>query len=46
VSPQNIADVLKQDGSLEARCKRLIELARDQGAPDNVTVVLLESPKA
>ena len=44
VSHENIVDALKQDGSLEARCKRLVELARDQGAPDNVTVVLLESP--
>ncbi|MEP6962229.1 MAG: protein phosphatase 2C domain-containing protein [Acidobacteriota bacterium] len=43
VGEDNIAAVLRQDTTLEVRAKRLIELARDQGAPDNVTAVLIKA---
>lgn len=43
VSEANIAEVLRQQQTLEERGKRLIELARAQGAPDNVTAVLIQA---
>ena len=43
VSDENVAAVLRADGSLEQRCKRLIEMARDQGAPDNVTALIIRA---
>ncbi len=42
VTDQEITDVLNRGGSLEERGKMLIDTARAHGAPDNVTVVLLE----
>jgi len=36
-----IAEKLSGNGSLEAKCERLIEAAKQAGGPDNITVVLL-----
>ena len=36
-----IAEKLSGNGSLQAKCERLIEAARQAGGPDNITVVLL-----
>jgi PPM family protein phosphatase len=38
-----IADKLAGNGSLQAKCERLIEAAKQAGGPDNITVVLLQS---
>jgi len=38
-----IANTLAANGSLEAKCRRLIEAARQAGGPDNITVVLLQT---
>ena len=38
-----IAETLAGNGSLEAKCRRLIEAARDAGGPDNITAVLLQA---
>lgn len=42
LTDQEISNVLGNGGSLERRCKQLIETAKSLGAPDNVTVVLLQ----
>jgi serine/threonine protein phosphatase PrpC len=39
-----IADKLSGNGSLQAKCERLIEAAKQAGGPDNITVVLLKAP--
>jgi protein phosphatase len=36
-----IADTLSGNGSLQAKCERLIDAAKQAGGPDNITVVLL-----
>jgi serine/threonine protein phosphatase PrpC len=36
-----IADKLSGNGSLQAKCERLIDAAKQAGGPDNITVVLL-----
>jgi protein phosphatase len=36
-----IADRLSGNGSLQAKCQRLIDAAKQAGGPDNITVVLL-----
>jgi protein phosphatase len=41
VGPAKIEEILRSDGSLETACWRLIQAAREAGAPDNVTAVLL-----
>jgi protein phosphatase len=41
VGPAKIEGILRSDGCLETACRRLIEAAREAGAPDNVTAVLL-----
>ena len=41
IADQLIADVLASDGELEAKAKKLIDLARNAGGPDNITTVLL-----
>jgi serine/threonine protein phosphatase PrpC len=41
ISDQTIAGVLASDGELEVKAKKLIELARAAGGPDNITTVLL-----
>lgn len=38
-----IADNLSGNGSLQAKCQRLIEAAKQAGGPDNITVVLLRA---
>ena len=43
VPPEMIAEVLEQDGSLESKCSRLVVAAKENGAPDNVTAVLLRA---
>ena len=37
-----ILDLLKEDGSLEEHCQRLVDVANEKGGVDNITVVLLE----
>jgi serine/threonine protein phosphatase PrpC len=44
LEPGVIADQLSGNGSLEAKCQRLIEAAKQAGGPDNITVVLLKAP--
>lgn len=41
VEPQELPSLMKE--SLEESCEALLQLALDRGAPDNVTVVLLEA---
>ena len=43
VEPSVIADTLSGNGSLQAKCERLIEAAKQAGGPDNITVVLLKA---
>ncbi|MDA1315706.1 MAG: Stp1/IreP family PP2C-type Ser/Thr phosphatase [Acidobacteria bacterium] len=38
-----LLEVLKRPASLEARCQALVEAALAKGAPDNVTVVLVQA---
>ena len=38
-----IAEILKRDDSLDAKCRSLIQRARDAGGPDNITVLLLRT---
>jgi serine/threonine protein phosphatase PrpC len=38
-----IADKLSGNGSLQAKCERLIEAAKQAGGPDNITVLLLRA---
>jgi protein phosphatase len=40
---QDMLEALGTSEPLESKCKRLIELARAQGGPDNITVVLLKA---
>jgi PPM family protein phosphatase len=40
---ERIGAVLGADGSLEAKCQKLIELAREMGGPDNITAVILQA---
>jgi len=42
VTNQEIADVLNRGGPIEERAQLLIDTARAHGAPDNVSVVLLQ----
>ena len=39
----DIVDALSAEGTLEEKCKRLIEAARERGGPDNITAVLLKA---
>jgi serine/threonine protein phosphatase PrpC len=41
VGREKLEETLRSTGSLEAKCRQFIELARAAGAPDNVTAVLL-----
>lgn len=43
VDPQTIQKELSGNGSLEAKCRRLIDAAKAAGGPDNITAVLLET---
>jgi serine/threonine protein phosphatase PrpC len=38
-----IAEALAGDGSLESKCRKLIEAAKAAGGPDNITTVLLRA---
>ena len=41
LSPEVITETLKQSGTLEERCWRLIDAAKAAGGPDNITAILL-----
>jgi serine/threonine protein phosphatase PrpC len=44
VAPEErIGEVLAADGSLEAKCQKLVELAKGLGGPDNITAVILKA---
>jgi protein phosphatase len=43
VEQRVIADSLSGNGSLQAKCQRLIDAAKQAGGPDNITVVLLKA---
>jgi PPM family protein phosphatase len=43
VDPQTIQKELSSNGSLEAKCRRLIDAAKAAGGPDNITAVLLKA---
>lgn len=43
IGSAHIASVLENGGSLEAKCRALIEAARSAGGPDNITAVLVRS---
>ena len=43
VEQSEIADKLSGNGSLQAKCERLIDAAKQAGGPDNITVVLLKA---
>ncbi|HZU25118.1 MAG TPA: protein phosphatase 2C domain-containing protein [Bryobacteraceae bacterium] len=43
VDADTIADTLSTPGALEDKCRTLIQAAREAGAPDNVTVILLRA---
>jgi protein phosphatase len=38
-----IAEKLSGNGSLQAKCERLVDAAKQAGGPDNITVVLLQA---
>ncbi len=42
-SEEEIGKILGANGSLEAKCRNLVELARSHGGPDNITAVLLKA---
>ena len=46
VEPELIEQTLAGDERLEVKCARLIEAAREAGAPDNITAVLLSAATA
>ncbi len=43
IEPSVIKEKLSGNGSLKAKCERLIEAAKQAGGPDNITVVLLSA---
>lgn len=43
VDPIEISNALSANGSLEAKCQRLIDAAKQVGGPDNITAVLLRA---
>lgn len=44
LAEETIQQMLAGDGSLEEKCRRLIDAAKEAGGPDNVTAVLLQTP--
>jgi protein phosphatase len=40
---ERIGAVLAADGSLEAKCQKLVALAKELGGPDNITAVILKA---
>jgi protein phosphatase len=43
VSEEDLKKALASQGSLEAKSKELIAMARSRGGPDNITTVLLRA---
>jgi protein phosphatase len=43
VEPELIAEVLGETATLESKCSKLVAAAKEAGAPDNVTAVLLRA---
>jgi protein phosphatase len=43
VESGKIESILNQDGSLDDKCKALIEAARSAGGPDNISVILVRA---
>ena len=43
VKPDKLADVLKESGTLEQKCRLLIDAARQAGGPDNISCVLIRA---
>ena len=43
LASREIAEALSGNGSLESKCRRLIEAAKQAGGPDNITAVLLRT---
>lgn len=41
VHDKELGQLITQGGTLEERCQRLLDLALERGAPDNVTIVLV-----
>jgi PPM family protein phosphatase len=44
VSPEEIKEVLAKDMSPEEKCNMLLNVALGRGAPDNVSVIIIEAP--
>lgn len=42
VSDETIADIVREEGTLQRKTEALVTAARDAGGPDNITVVLAE----
>jgi serine/threonine protein phosphatase PrpC len=42
VDPATIGETLGSKVTLEEKCQRLVEAAKANGAPDNITAILLE----
>jgi protein phosphatase len=43
VAEENVEETLKEPGSLDEKCQRLVEAAHAAGSPDNVTVLLIRA---
>ncbi len=43
VSTTKITEILASNGTLENKCRRLLDAAREAGGPDNVTAVILRN---
>jgi protein phosphatase len=43
VNEDDLVTARSSDGSLEEKCQKLIQAARESGGPDNITVVLLKA---
>jgi protein phosphatase len=41
--PDQIEQILKDSGSLEQKCRRLVDAARSAGGPDNISCVLIRA---
>lgn len=43
IRPEQMEEILKADGALEQKCRRLIDAARAAGGPDNISCVLIRA---
>jgi protein phosphatase len=43
IDERSLAEVLSSGGDLAGRASALVEMARERGGPDNITVVLVEN---